>query len=166
MNSNGILALATAAALVMPTPASGFGRPPEDWAKHTDTLARVLVAEADGSRADWAAILWVLEHRRGRSRSKSAARALNYSATLRKLNKRAAFIHTADASQSCTEACMRAARARQFLDAFDFVRDWLAGHVPDPCPAATHWRGIDDPKREDHEVVACGPTRNIFGRRL
>lgn len=150
------VAMVLALACATTSPVSAFARPSPEWAQHADTLARVLVAEADGSRADWSAMLWVLEHRREQSGA-LASQVLRYSRTLQSTTQRTRRIHELPRSE------LSSARARQLADAIDHVHAWIAGGVPDPCPGADHWRGLTDSEPDWFSPVSCGPTRQIFG---
>jgi hypothetical protein len=132
-------------------------RPGDGWAAHADTLARVCVAEADGSQADCAAILWTLEHRR-QVTGAPVASVIVYSATLKLPNERAERIHTLSLEE------LHPLRARQIREARMLVDAWLEGRVKDPCPSATHWRGTSDAHPSWLVEVDCGGTRNTFGR--
>ena len=140
--------------------ASTAGTPCARWAFHADTLARVLIAEADERPADWAAIAWTLDHRLRSGDKRCAndpAQIINYSATLRKLTDRVREFHVSDPAE------MQRARARQYGRAFAFVRAWLKGKIPDPCPGSTDWRGVDDAHPDWMDEISCGSTINVFG---
>lgn len=128
-------------------------------------LARVLVAEADGSRPDWLAILWVLEHRRQRAHKAGRPRTLRetarYSALWRSRSPRAREIRAL--GHADPEVPHGPRRARQWEAALRFVDTWAAGATRDPCPTATHWDRQEPPW--PWVRVGCGPTVNLFGRR-
>lgn len=137
--------------------AQAYNGPSHQWSGYQDVLARVLIAEADGSRGDWAAISWTLEHRRERF-DESPDRIMRYSTTLRSGAKRPREVH------ALTESLATGARARQYRDALAFVASWVRGNVPDPCPDAIHWYGIGDSRPDWFADVSCGVTRNTFGK--
>lgn len=132
-------------------------QPAPDWAQYHDTLARVLIAEADASTQDWAAIAWVLEHRRENA-DMSPAGALRYSATLRRSTPRTALIHSLGGADEVPRI-----RTRQFERAQLFVRAWQRGDIADPCPRATDFYGLSDSRPAWFVDVGCGRTLNVFG---
>lgn len=151
-----IAALCAAAALFTTSPAKAFITPSGSWRGHEDMLTRVLIAEADESENDWAAILWTLEHRRERY-GESPSVIMRYSAPTKSNAKRPAAIRAI----TSTEA---GRRGDQYRRASGYVAGWLRGHVVDPCPASLHWHGIGDSRPRWFEPIYCGATRNHFGR--
>lgn len=134
--------------------ASAYLRPSIQWRGHEEQLARVLLAEADDSRPDWAALLWVLEHR-SQEIGESPDRA----------DRGGRFVSGASPGGSHLRLISEAEARRRGLTrvAHQFVLEWLDGDVPDPCPGALYfwrlnvtWEGI--------ERLSCGATRNRFGR--
>ena len=123
-------------------------------------LARVIVGEADGSRADWAAILWTLEHRRDRSDGLSLLAVAQYSVVLRVNTPRAIRIRSLGTERTDWGASP-ALRQKQWEQALAFVDEWLSGAILDPCPEAMHW----DERETLHRrltPVDCGETKNRF----
>jgi hypothetical protein len=125
---------------------------------HVETLSRVMVAESHNPH-DWRAIAWVLEHRRRNIGARSPGSVIRYSATLRRLTPRARVIHGPLRGFSPP-------LVRQYARAVSLARAWIRGRVSDPCPNATDWRGIHDRPRAWMVPVHCGPTDNVFGRRI
>lgn len=142
--------------LAATSPAKAFITPSGAWRGHEDMLARVLIAEADESEADWAAILWTLEHRRDRY-GESPSVIMRYSAPTKSNAKRPALIRAITATEA-------GRRGEQYRRASGYVASWIRGRVVDPCPTSLHWHGIGDSRPRWFEPIYCGATRNHFGR--
>lgn len=124
-------------------------------------LARVLVGEADGSRDDWAALLWTLRHRQQRAGRRPLQGFTRYSTVFQGRNRRAREILTLGTAEP-DFGVHPEQRASQWGAALAFVDRWLRGQVSDPCPKALHWRGVKDPAPPDRVQVFCGRTANEF----
>lgn len=148
-----VFALVVAVSFVVHASAAPSGK----WRLHADVLARILVAEADGSEADWAAILWTLNHRLERY-GDTPERTMLYSATVRSSLERPRKIHLVATDQQSS------LRKNQLLSALGYVRLWINGGVMDPCPDALHWHGTSDSQPSWFEPITCGETRNTFGK--
>lgn len=121
-------------------------------------LARVIVGEADGSRADWAAILWTLRHRQQAS-GLSLIAVAQYSVILHVDTVRAKRVRSLGTKEADWGELPRL-RRKQWADALAFVDEWMKGLIPDPCPESMHWDEPDAPK--SLTPVDCGPTKNRF----
>lgn len=155
-------AMCAAALASMPMSAAHASEPHQpapEWGEHVDTLSRIIVLEADGRAHDWAAILWVLEHRRARSRSGDPEGAWRYCAA----TNHAGTLRARRILDAPLDELPRARRA-QVERAQSFVTAWIDGRIADPCAGATHWAGTGDAWPSHLRVVSCGPTLNIFGR--
>lgn len=142
-------------ALMVALAAHAYAAPSGKWRLHEDVLARIVVAEADGSESDWAAILWTLNHRLERY-GDTPERTMLYSTTVRSNAERPKGIHQVDLQS--------APRKNQLLKALGYVRTWINGGISDPCPDSLHWHGIGDSRPGWFELISCGPTRNSFGK--
>jgi hypothetical protein len=136
--------------------AQAFVHPSGAWRGHEDVLSRVLVAEADRSVYDWAAILWTLQHRLDRY-GDTPSRIMSYSATLKSDAARPRSIRVLTPGDA-------SARGRQVAAARAYVEDWIRGRVMDPCPDSLHWHGIADSRPRWFQLVDCGTTKNSFGK--
>lgn len=145
-------------ALLLAVQSTAFAQAPSPrWAPLEDSLARVLLAEAESAESDWPLILWVLEHRRIRSGARPIS-VIRYSASLRMIDERARMLHTTRARQ------LPASLRRVYLRARRLIRRWLRARVPDECPRSTHWKSPDDPHRRWFSPLGCGAGHNVFGR--
>jgi hypothetical protein len=146
-----LLSLAVAAAVKAST------GPSARWRGYERALARVVVAEADGSVQDWSAILWTLDHRITRY-GDTPARTMSYSASTHSPLPRSQAIHMVGITNQANPW------GDHLLAALTHVKAWMAGQVPDPCPEALHWHGTCDATPGWFELVNCGETRNSFGK--
>lgn len=131
--------------------------PSQRWRGYERALARIVVAEADGSVQDWSAILWTLDHRIVRY-GDTPARTMSYSATTHSPLPRAQSIHLVGITNQANPW------GDHLVTALAHVKAWMQGSVPDPCPEALHWHGTCDSTPGWFEQVICGETRNSFGK--
>lgn len=125
-------------------------------------LARVCQFEASFSRADCAAIFWVIYKRAERAERQWLDVLRDYSTLYEGATSRAREIRRYPWGDVRHET-------RAFNDAWQEQRTYAAdiflGVVPDPCPAAVHWGGRSDPRPPGFVQVECSrPTVNLMYR--
>jgi len=139
-----------------------YAAPPRAWSPETRlTLARCLIAEADGHTADYLPILGVLERRAELTGRTIGQQARAYCGVYRLRTRRARAI--------LASTVTRPAHGQRALwdRALDTVTRYERGLVVDTCGAA-HWGGRGDTPPPRWVRVDCGPTANHFyveGRR-
>jgi hypothetical protein len=124
-------------------------------------LARELVAEADFSLPDHAAIAWVLADRWQRVRGSES-----FGDYVQRYSSLAKPPHTARKREirALPWGRSEAPHGREGWDRLGgWLEAWSRGSVPHPCPGARHWGGPRVDRFPSRAVtVVCGETKNRF----
>ena len=133
----------------------------ESWSPPLE-LARVCQFEASFSRADCAAIFWVIYKRAGATDRQWLDVLHDQSALYAGSSPRARAIASypwGDAPGATDEF------NRAWENQCQYAIDIFLGTVADPCPTAAHWAGRTDPPPTGFIEVACRePTVNLMYR--
>ena len=132
------------------------------------TLARSLIGEADGHKADYAPIAWVYA-KRYRLYTKAQQGDLTfaqfitqYSSPLTQKTPRARMVQSLPWGDAEKGIYTRPRLRNRWEMVREFVIDWGEGRHRDPCPSALHFGGAMDKPHAQWEPVRCGKTNNIF----
>ena len=133
-----------------------YAAPPRAWSPETRlTLARCLIAEADGHTADYLPILGVLERRAELTGRTIEAQARAYCGFFRLRSKRAENI------RASTFAEPRHGNRKLWIRALVFVEAFERGELRDVC-RADHWAEPQRRVGKHLREIYCAGTANRF----
>lgn len=154
--------------------------PDDEWTADTKLwLARSLVGEVGWRRlGEYGAVAWVYATRAKLSPNHTFTEMVKtYSAAIKLSGKRRnPWLFELDetgvrpkswpVNEQGVGPLWRGLHDKAWFEALDFVDDWRAGKVPNPCPRANHFGGAIDAHRAVQQrwvQVKCSvPTRNRF----
>lgn len=162
-------------AVLFTSPVQALVLPEDQWNDDVALLlARAVVAEADWSTRDHAAIAWVLK-RRWEARVKRDPewtfldQVKKYCAAMRRKarTKRHVWIHALSPDGAEPRGWFTDVSWDKYRPAWEgvleFTHRWARGEVSDPCRhRAIHWGGTMDRPSKLLRRVNCGKTDNIF----
>lgn len=146
----------------IPARLAAGGAPARDWGPPADVLARALIAEADGSRADYAPLLAALQTRADRVGSTPARIAVRYCRVFRARSPTPRMVEIL-----ALPGTMPRARVTMWGRARAAVDRWLAGDHASGCERAPSHFGdrLGDARlalRMRWREVDCGRTANLY----